>query len=220
MLYYSAEGRRCFCSTITVIGQPRSISERLFRPYRFRPTAPRWPPGRKTVPSSFAIPLETSARFTNAALKSLAVYAVEFLPNNSGVIIGGEFGWTHWKPEGGGWKQLNQTVQPVTSLAALSERTVAFGIGDRQKPPAKVEIWDISANRKLQPSFQEPNGVRAVAACPAKKLIAWVTLRRKASIVDITSASKPTDFPQQYDCRAIALSADGKSMAVALDYYG
>jgi WD40 repeat protein len=156
-------------------------------------------------------------------LKSLPIYAIEFLPNDSGVILGGGFGWACWRQEGEGWKQFSQLMaRPVTSLAVLDERKVAFGIGDREKstsPAGTLEIWDISADRKLQPYFQEPNGVRAVAACPAKKLVAWMTHHRKVRVADITSASKPTDYPQKHDCRAIALSADGKSMAVAADYF-
>src|SRR5262245_52283102 len=153
-------------------------------------------------------------------LKSLPVYAVEFLPNDSGVILGGAFGWTCWKQEGEEWKQLSPLMaRPVTSLAVLDERRVAFGIGDRQKATAgTLEIWDISADRKLQPYFQEPNGVRAVATCPAKKLVVWATEHKKIRVADITSSTKPTDYPQPGDCPAVALSVDGKSMAVAVDW--
>jgi WD40 repeat protein len=84
--------------------------------------------------------------------------------------------------------------------------------------PGVLEIWDISAGRKLQPSFTEPNGVKSVATCPAKKLVAWTTGHRKVRVWDITSPSKPFEFPQPKDCPAVALSADGRTMAVATDY--
>jgi WD40 repeat protein len=95
---------------------------------------------------------------------------------------------------------------------------VAFGIGDRTNPTAGTfEIWDISADRQLKPYFQEPNGVRTISACPAKKLVAWATGHRKIRVWDITT-QKPTDFPQPGACPAVALSADGNAMAVAVDW--
>lgn len=151
--------------------------------------------------------------------KDLPVHTIDYLPDGTGVIIGGEFGWTSWKLEGDVWKPSGSLMpRPVTSLAVLTERKVAFGIGDRYKSTAgTLEIWDISADRKLLPYFQEPNGVRAVAACPARQLVAWVTHHRKVRVWDITTA-KPTDYPQPGMCPAVALSVDGKSMAVAVDW--
>lgn len=150
--------------------------------------------------------------------KPQPVHAIDFLPDG-GLVAGGEFGWSAWRPEGDDWKPVGpQNVRPVTSLAMINERTVAFGIGDRLKPTAgTLEIWDISADRKSPNYFHEPNGVRAVAACPRTKHVAWVTGHRKLRLWDIT-ASKPTDFPQKGACPAVALSADGRSMAVAVDW--
>jgi WD40 repeat protein len=153
-------------------------------------------------------------------VKPQPVHAISYLPNNAGVVIGGEFGWSGWRLEGEVWTQFGpQSTRPVTSLAVLSERTVAFGFRDRLRPTAAgtFEIWDISADRKLLPYFHEPNGVRAVASCPAKKLVAWATGHRKVCVWDITT-SKPTAYPQKHDCLAVALSADGRAMAVAVDY--
>src|SRR5437868_4452189 len=67
-------------------------------------------------------------------IKSFAVHAIDYLPNGSGVIIGGEFGWSAWRQEEGCWKQFGpQAERPVTSLAVIGERTIALGIGDRLK---------------------------------------------------------------------------------------
>lgn len=152
--------------------------------------------------------------------KSLPVYAIDYLPNDAGVIIGGEFGWTCWTQESEAWTPSGPPMpRPVTSLAVLNERLVAFGIGDRLNPTAgTLEIWDISAEKKLQPYFQEPNGVRAVTACRDKKLIAWATHHRKVRVYDITSPTKPTDYPQPDPCPAVVLSTDGKAMAVAVGW--
>lgn len=154
-------------------------------------------------------------------IKSFPVHAIDFLPNGAGVIAGGEFGWTAWRPEEDGWKPFGpQSDRPIRSLAVISERVVAFGIGNRLKPtdPGTLELWDISADRKLPHSFHEVNRVRAIAACPKKKLVAWLTEHKMAKVWDITSPSKPLELPQKQDCRAIALSADGKTMAVGVDW--
>ncbi len=155
-------------------------------------------------------------------IKSFPVHAIDYLPNGAGVIAGGEFGWATWRPEGDGvWTQFGpQGDRPITSLAVINERLVAFGIGNRLKPTSAgtLELWDISADRKLPHSFHEPNGVRAVAACAKKKLVAWLTGHRKLRLLDITSPSRPVDFPQKGGCSAVAMSADGRAMAVAVDW--
>jgi len=153
-----------------------------------------------------------------------------YLPNGAGIVIGGEFGWSCWRQEDGVWKPFGpQSAKPVTALAVLNERLVAFGFGKRQQdanyPTSELkgsgsrtfENWDISANRQLKPTFDEPNGVRQIATCPARKLVAWVTGHRKVCVYDITTP-KPISFPLEHDCPAVALSTDGRSMAVAVDY--
>ena len=153
-------------------------------------------------------------------VKPQPVHAIGYLPNNAGVIIGGEFGWSGWRLEGEVWTQFGpQSTRPVTSLAVLGERIVAFGFGDKRNNTAgTLENWDISADRQLKPYFHEPNGVRTIACCPAKKLVAWATGHRKVRVWDITSPTKPTAYPQPGACPAVALSANGKSMAVAVDW--
>jgi WD40 repeat protein len=153
--------------------------------------------------------------------KSLPVYAIDYLPDGSGVVIGGEFGWATWKQEGAEWRPSGSAMpRPVTSLAVLDGRRVAFGIGDRRQSAAgTLELWDTSADRKLPDYFLEPNGVRVVVACPARKLVAWVTHHRKVRVWDMTKPkSTATDFMHDKECPTLALSADGKSLAVAVDY--
>ncbi len=151
--------------------------------------------------------------------KSLPAHAIAYLPGEAGVIAGGAFGWGLWKPDGESWQQFGpQSTRPVTSLAVVGPQTIALGIGDRLKPTAgTLEIWDISADRKLQPYFSEPNGVRSIAVCPAQKLVAWATGHKKVRVWDITTP-KPFEFPQPKDCPAVALSPDGRALAVAVDY--
>jgi WD40 repeat protein len=152
--------------------------------------------------------------------KSPPIHAIGFLPTEPTVVIGGEFGWLRCRQEGGAWRVIvcPKSSPPVTSLAVLDDRTLAIGTGDRVKPTAGTfELWDISSDRKLLPYFHEPNGVRAIAVAPTKKLVAWATGHRKVVAWDITT-SNPTYFPQSSNCPAIALSADGTALAVAVDW--
>lgn len=152
--------------------------------------------------------------------KCLPAHAIAYLPGECGVITGGVFGWSCWKRGSEGWDESGiQTERPVTSLAVVNERTVAFGIGNRLKNDlGTLELWDTSAGRKLPNYFLEPNGVRSVAACPAKKIVAWTTGHRKAKVWDITSSTKPFEFPQPAPCPSVALTEDGRAMAVAVDW--
>jgi hypothetical protein len=100
----------------------------------------------------------------------------------------------------------------------LNERTIAVGTGDRFKASGgTLEIWDTAADRKLSPYFNEPNGVRSIAASPAKKLVAWATGHRTVKVWDITSP-RPIEFPQPANCPSLALALDGSALAVASDW--
>ncbi len=152
--------------------------------------------------------------------KVLAVHTLSYLPNGAGLVVGGESGWTGYRRDANAWSEFgSKSSLPVTSLAVLDERIVAIGTGDRNKASGGTfELWDMVKDRKLPHTFHEPNGVRAISASPKKKLVAWATGHRKVRVWDITSPSKPTDFPQKHDCPAIALSSDGSMLAVTQDW--
>ncbi len=151
--------------------------------------------------------------------KVMPVHALGYLPSGSGLVVGGAFGWMSYRQDGNEWREFGpKSSLPVTSLAVLDDRIVAIGTGDKTKASGGTfELWDVINDRMLKPSFSEPNGVRAIAACPKKKLVAWATGHRKVRVWDITSP-KPIDFPQKHDCPAIALSSDGSMLAVAGDW--
>lgn len=154
-------------------------------------------------------------------IKSFPVHAIDYLPNGAGVIAGGEFGWAAWRREDGCWKQFGpQGDRPVTSLAVVGDRLIALGIGNRLKStdPGTLELWDTSADRKLPNPCHEPNGVRAITACPKKKLVAWATGHKMVKVWDITSPTKPAAVSQPSACPAVALSPDGGALVVAVDW--
>lgn len=148
-----------------------------------------------------------------------AIHALAYLPDG-GLVVGHAKGW-HVS------RNADETVSmffpssasPTTALAVLDSDILAVGTGDRLRPSAGAfELWNVKAMLRFKPDFPQPNGVRAVAVCPAKKLVAWATGHRKVSVWDIRRQS-PTDFPITHTSPAVALSPDGSVLAAAVDWH-
>ena len=148
-----------------------------------------------------------------------SVHALAYSPDGSSLFIGGTSGWHGSKRDGEmSWRFGPENAAPVTSLAMLDDRTLAVGIGDRVKQTAgKFELWDVVSGQRREPHFDEHNGVRVVAACPARRMVAWATGHRKVWVWEIVK-QLPVEYPQPKPCLALALSPDGKQLAVAVDY--
>jgi WD40 repeat protein len=150
--------------------------------------------------------------------KRPAIHAIAFLPDGA-AVIGHAHGWHIHRREAHTWSTFAPpTSVPTTALAAVDAGTLAIGTGDRLKPtPGTFELWDLKRERRLDPVFREPNGVRAVAACPERKLVAWATGHKKVILWDIRKSDQ-VHFPLTHNSPAIALSADGTTLAAALDW--
>jgi WD40 repeat protein len=148
------------------------------------------------------------------------IQAVAYLPDGQSLVIGGAFGWLQYR-HGCTWvsSPVSEKPAPVTSLAVIDEHTVAVGIGDRVKgTPGSFELWDVANGQKRGEPFTEPNGVRAVAVCPERRLVAWATGHRKVNVWDILKRDPIPPFHLPKNCPAIALTPDGKQLAAAVDY--
>ena len=148
------------------------------------------------------------------------IHALAFSPDGTAILAGGPFGWLGYRQDAAEqWGVFGPAkTAPTTSLAVLDDHTLAVGTGDRLKPTAGCfELWDLSTGRRREPHFREPNGVKVVTACPGRRMVAWVTGHRKVRVWEVVKQS-PIDFPQDKDCRAVALSPDGKHLAAAVDY--
>jgi WD40 repeat protein len=152
------------------------------------------------------------------AANTLPVYSIAYTPSGA-IVLGGGFGWRGFRLDGAGQREFGPTTMaPTTGVAVLDEHTLAIGTGERIKPTAgSFELWDFVAGRRREPHFLEPNGVRAVASCPERRMVAWATGHRKVCVWDVLRPD-PFEFPQQKNCPAIALSADGRRLVVAVDY--
>ena len=109
-------------------------------------------------------------------------------------------------------------ITPTNALAMLDDHTLAVGTGRSAKATAGVfELWDLNTGRRRAPDFREPNGVRAVAVCPERRMAAWANGHRVVSVWEIQKRD-PVQFMQPKTCRAVALSPDGKQLVVAVDW--
>lgn len=145
-----------------------------------------------------------------------AVNAAAYFPDGS-LAVGHAHGWHLVRPHSELWREIGPSRTPTTALAVLSPRILAVGTGERGKEtPGKLELWDIHDGRRLEPHFLEANGVRSLAACPAKNLVAWLSAPRNVRVCDIRRQT-PIDFPQSVACYAIALDAEARTLAIALD---
>src|SRR5262249_24589130 len=93
------------------------------------------------------------------------------------------------------------------------------GTGDRVKKSAgSFELWDLDTDRRREPHFLEPNGVRAVAASPEGRAVAWATGYRVGRGWDVRKQQNPVEFTQKKDIAPVALSPDGRYLAAAVDW--
>jgi WD40 repeat protein len=150
--------------------------------------------------------------------KTPAVHAIGFLPDGA-VVIGHAHGWHVHRRDAGTWRMFSPPSETsTTALAVLDANTLAVGTGDRLKPTAGTfELWDLRREQRVEPYFQEPNGVRAVAACPAKELVAWATGHRQVRVWNVRKQDT-VPLQQKGTSPAIALAPDGATLAAAVDW--
>jgi len=157
-------------------------------------------------------------------LKSPAdtVNSIAFLPDGHLITFGGDDGQLHvWdtrehRPVLDGPKEKHS----ITAVTIVGSGTVLYGIGGRPDPvalPATLMLLDLPSGRPRKFSFPVVNGIRALAGLPDRRLAAWVTDKKILRLQDITRPpAKP--YTLEYDCRALALSADGRRLAVTSDW--
>jgi WD40 repeat protein len=147
-----------------------------------------------------------------------AVHALTHLPGGT-LAVGHERGWDLYRQAAGGWQLFGPaSTEPTTALAVLDANTLVVGTGERLKAtPGRFELWDLKTGRRSEPVFREPNGVRAVAACPGKRLVAWATGHKKLHVWDLRRQTPPA-LPITHNCPALAISPDGTTLAAAVDW--
>jgi WD40 repeat protein len=151
---------------------------------------------------------------------SLPIHSAAFAEDGT-LLVGGAFGWMGYrKKDASSWNVFGQLkTTPTNSLAMLDATTLVVGTGDRDKPfVGAFEMWDIRSGRRLEPRYPEPNGVRSVAVCPQRRMVAWLTLHRKIFYKEVIK-QKQLEINEKKQCFAIAFNPDGSRLAVAVDYF-
>ena len=147
-----------------------------------------------------------------------AVNALTYLPGGRLVVAAGGgwcLGWAGGDP--GPVTFLSSDGDP-TAVAVAGPDLLVVGTGHRFKPtPGVLKLYDLKADRRVPTVFREPNGVRAVAGCPAKGLVAWATGHKKVTVWDVRRPD-PLHFPLTHTSPAVALAPDGATLAAAVDW--
>src|SRR5262249_23787505 len=150
------------------------------------------------------------------------VYSLAFLPDGHYLAFGGDDGQLHvWdirerKPVVDSPKEKHA----ITAVTVVGSGTVLYGLGGRPDPvasPATLLLPDLPSARPRKFSFPVVNGIRRVVGLPARRVGAWATDTKILRLQDITRPPGKA-YTLKNDCRALALSADGRRMAVTSDW--
>jgi WD40 repeat protein len=110
-------------------------------------------------------------------------------------------------------------TESISAVAFVGPGRVVFGIGERSRQVARSSTLfrlDLPNGKPQTMSFGVVNGVRALAALPDRHLAAWATDTKVLHVQDVTRPrGKPVVLKN--DCRTLALSADGRRLAVTSD---
>jgi WD40 repeat protein len=109
---------------------------------------------------------------------------------------------------------------PISTIGFIKPDTLLFGIGDRRGPVARsatMFLLELPDGKARPFGFDVVHGIRALATLPDRKLAVWATDTKYLHFQDVTRP-KVKPVPLAKDCRTIALSADGRRLAVTSDW--
>jgi WD40 repeat protein len=149
------------------------------------------------------------------------VWSLAVSPDGRFVVAGGAGKWLELTDRTGGRPEHRVPCPwPITSIAYLSPTRFAFGLGDKAElATASCTLYfvDLPKLELRKSSFGAVNGIRALASDPPRNRLAWVTDTKYLMLQDITRpAVKPVVLKK--DARAVAISPDGRKLAVTSDW--
>jgi WD40 repeat protein len=109
--------------------------------------------------------------------------------------------------------------ESISAVAFVGPGTVVFGIGERSRQVARsatLFLIDLPNGKPRPTSFEVVNGVRALAALPEKRFAGWATDNKLLRVQDVTRP-RGKAVTLKNDCRVLALSTDGRRLAITSD---
>jgi WD40 domain-containing protein len=116
--------------------------------------------------------------------------------------------------------QTRAEKHPISAVTFVGPGQVLYGIGDLANPvarPSTLFLLDLPKGRPRNFPFDVVIGIRAVVGLPDRRVAAWVTDRKILRLQDITRPPGKA-VTLRNDCRALALSSDGRWLAVSSEW--
>jgi WD40 repeat protein len=150
------------------------------------------------------------------------VTAVACSPDGGWIATGsGDRAARLWPAAGGAAETLRGPHDAAVTAVTFFHggRLLATATGNRIDAgvPGEVRIWRVENRRQVRVRG-EPNGVWTLAATPADKMLAWAGGDKRATVWDITAQDHILLPTQRIGVLAIALSADGRTLAATDDW--
>jgi WD40 repeat protein len=154
--------------------------------------------------------------------KADVVHSVAFSPDGRFLAFGGDDRQLHvWDVHD---RRLILDGSPekhaISAVTFVGPGTILYGLGERPNPvacPTTLMLLDLPSGRPRKFPFQVVNGIRALAGLPDRRVAAWATDNKILRLQDITRPPGKA-FTLKNDCRALAVSADGRRLAVTSDW--
>jgi WD40 repeat protein len=152
-----------------------------------------------------------------------AVYAVAYHPDGAQVATACEDGAAHLWDAATGHKLndlFGEPDTPVCDVAFLAGgRMLAAASGRRLiAGPGGLRLWHLDGQPMRCQRQTDPLGVWSVAATPQGKLLAWGGGGKRVTVWEVTAQDRSALQPAKKGILALALSADGRTLALSDDY--
>ncbi|WP_020471101.1 WD40 repeat domain-containing protein [Zavarzinella formosa] len=160
--------------------------------------------------------------FLDQSTQLLGGSSVVFSPSGRYLLTGSIFGHLGIHDMGDPLSKERLIVfpGPISGIAFVGREQMVVALGQAGVAghyPTSLWLLKIQSDTPQRLPVDCRSGVRAIVGYPDRRLVVWVTDNKWLYVQDITRApAKPHALKK--DCRAIALSPDGKFLAVTADW--